>query len=462
MQAVFWLVNAARRAQRNVSPGENNHFKSHARSSWTAESGGAPAAEPGQRWAAGVCGSCVAECDLRTAEGLKAARAAYVARRPIILRHASEVIAPDVCAELGDVTRLSALLKGLDVTVLRADRAAKGRFTYYHDVSKRDAERGDARHRKMMAPPQVNERVLMSWEQFYRALRAHQQSDTYYYMQLAIAARQGGISSDPTAGVSTRVSPRILASLQAAMRAGPLHRLTRDLGPWTVSNLYCGPANTLAPCHWDALDNTFLQLHGRKDVLMFAPETAGLRPFPHDHPFGSRAQVDLERLDEQSRAELAGRGALARLAPGDGLFIPSMWWHHIQSSAANELSISLNFWFDPSRELHAALQSAAGLPHPPTPSLHQQLAREVEALVAATTPTMSQRAAFFSSVASVLAGDLAASPGELGADSVAKRNFVLQMLVSIFGQEGARRFCAAYLDPRRWSGLQRVCFLDQR
>ena len=42
-----------------------------------------------------------------------------------------------------------------------------------------------------------------------------------------------------------------------------------------------------------------------------------------------------------------------------------MWWHHIQSSAANELSISLNFWFDPSRELHAAACAAARAPEPP-------------------------------------------------------------------------------------------------
>ena len=79
----------------------------------------------------------------------------------------------------------------------------------YHDVPK---ERRAAGGR--MAPPQVNERVLMKWEEFYAALNATKGTETYYYMQLAVAARSGGIASDPSAGVSTRVSPRVLDDVE--------------------------------------------------------------------------------------------------------------------------------------------------------------------------------------------------------------------------------------------------------
>ena len=59
----------------------------------------------------------------------------------------------------------SVLLKGVDVTVLRAAREARSRFTYYHDVTPEN--RGSS----LMAPPPVNARILMTWEEFYQKLR---------------------------------------------------------------------------------------------------------------------------------------------------------------------------------------------------------------------------------------------------------------------------------------------------
>ena len=246
LSAVFFLVNAAATTAAGVS-GRGDRFTSHTRSSWT--DGTAPSPVAGQRWAPELCGARVVECDVRTTAGLQAARAAYAARRPVVLKHARHVIAPDVCAELGDLKRLSALLAGVNVTVLSADRAARGRFTYYHDVPKSGV--ADVRHRELMAPPQVNGRIIMSWEKFYAALRKPPHPGQYVYMQLALAARKGGIGSDPHAGMATRVSPRLLDQLQRAMRSGPFAELSAGLGPWTVTNLYTGPADTLAPCHWD-------------------------------------------------------------------------------------------------------------------------------------------------------------------------------------------------------------------
>ena len=87
-----------------------------------------------------------------------------------------------------------------------------------------------------------------------------------------------------------------LASCAAAKRDGK-ERLAS--GAWTISKLYVGPADTLAPCHWDGLDNCFVQLQGRKNILLFPPDTKGLRPFPADHPYDSRAQANIERLQRQ-------------------------------------------------------------------------------------------------------------------------------------------------------------------
>ena len=72
------------------------------------------------------------------------------------------------------------------------------------------------------------------------------------------------------------VSEDLLPALCRAVRSPPMCPLAAELGPWQSSMLYVGPAGTLAPCHWDALDNTFVQLHGRKDILLFPPTTPGM------------------------------------------------------------------------------------------------------------------------------------------------------------------------------------------
>ena len=312
-----------------------------------------------------------------------------------------------------------------------------------------------------------------------------------------------------------------------------------------------------------ALDNTFVQLRGAKDVLLFARDAGGMRAFPHDHPFSSRSQVDLEKPDAQAREELRGRGALARLEAGDALFIPAYCtrrrrgarrtreqppgvhmpmlgpacceppagthmpicldpraadavpspasrlsarqatsrareppsvqasdlactpsdlrcgctgWHHIQSRADNDVSISLNFWMDPSRLLHEQMQRDGRLPSPPTDLLHANLLSEIERLLTPCAPKMPERAALFASLRERLgyaseddsdgataaaAPPIAPPDAKLPQEALAKRNFVLQMLVSSLGDEGARRFCDSFCHPSRWSDLKPVYFLER-
>ena len=78
-----------------------------------------------------------------------------------------------------------------------------------------------------------------------------------------------------------------------------------------------------------------------------------------------------------------GQGGVAELGPGDGLFIPHHWWHHVHSAEGNTKSISLNFWFDPSAELgpHATTK----LSQPPSTAMHCQLAKQAEELLVGCT-----------------------------------------------------------------------------
>ena len=38
--------------------------------------------------------------------------------------------------------------------------------------------------------------------------------------------------------------------------------------------------------------------------------------------------------------------------------------------------------------------------------------------------------------------------------TIARRNYILQMLSAIYGRAGAHRFCEALLDPKRWGDLK--------
>ena len=93
-----------------------------------------------------------------------------------------------------------------------------------------------------------------------------------HYVQLSLATRAGGGRPALGACGTTRLPmrtagpPSLLAQLQAAVTSPPLAPLASQLGPWQSSMLYVGPVGTLAPCHWDALDNIYTQLHGTKQV----------------------------------------------------------------------------------------------------------------------------------------------------------------------------------------------------
>lgn len=111
------------------------------------------------------------------------------------------------------------------------------------------------------------------------------------------------------------------------------------LGKIYALNLWLG-AKTRSGLHFDNADNLFGQMHGKKRVLMVSPaHSRYLYPFA-DNP--SKSQVDLEAPDLErhpkcSRAEIWA----CELQPGDALFMPRGWWHHI---ASDEVSISFNCW----------------------------------------------------------------------------------------------------------------------
>lgn len=128
--------------------------------------------------------------------------------------------------------------------------------------------------------------------------------------------------------------------------------LGRDLAPppycagaaWTMWVLWIGAAGTVSRMHRDLADNLHCQIAGRKRFTLVAPRFNG-DVYPNhlwdSVPNGCR--VDIEEPDFARFPRLRGvETMVADLEPGDAIYIPRWWWHHVRTV---ETGISANFWW---------------------------------------------------------------------------------------------------------------------
>ncbi len=112
--------------------------------------------------------------------------------------------------------------------------------------------------------------------------------------------------------------------------------------------IWVGNRTTVA-AHYDVFDNVACVCAGRRRFTLFPPDQlANLYVGPIDFtPAGqSISLVDLKNpdFDRFPRFETALEHArTALLEPGDAIFIPSMWWHHVEGLDA--FNILINHWW---------------------------------------------------------------------------------------------------------------------
>jgi hypothetical protein len=131
----------------------------------------------------------------------------------------------------------------------------------------------------------------------------------------------------------------------------PGFRAENDLNFGThtpLASIWLGTRTRIA-AHFDLPDNIACVVAGHRRFTLFPPEQLpNLYVGPLDlTPAGQAislvdfARPDLERFPQFEEAMRHARSA--ELAPGDALFIPSMWWHHIE--ALDAFNVLVNYWW---------------------------------------------------------------------------------------------------------------------
>jgi lysine-specific demethylase 8 len=197
-----------------------------------------------------------------------------------------------------------------------------------------------------------------------------------FAIPVALIGASGQVNVDPRRGVVRE--PRRLAEFLERLRSdAPIGYLTARFEelppalhaeletptyargePWLVAKLWISHEGTVSALHWDLADNLHVQLCGRKRFSLVSPaESASVYPagLLSSIPNGSLVNLDapdLARFPRLASAELH----VAELEPGDGLYIPRRWWHHVRTV---EVSISANWFF--ASGANAAVALAADL-----------------------------------------------------------------------------------------------------
>ena len=119
--------------------------------------------------------------------------------------------------------------------------------------------------------------------------------------------------------------------------------------------LWMGPENTVSPLHYDPLDNLLIQVVGWKRILLFSPVNSHTNASNGcddklwhyagvDGNQYNTSAVDVENPDYKKYPSfaLAPVAFECILGPGDALYIPKKWWHHVRSL---EFSVNANIWW---------------------------------------------------------------------------------------------------------------------
>lgn len=199
--------------------------------------------------------------------------------------------------------------RGLSVPTMFAPPAAQGRLFYNDDLSGFNFQSGDAK--------------LESVFGFLETYR-----------------------DDPAASALAVQSTPVNSHLPGFQGDNPMPLLD----PAVEARVWLGNRVVVA-AHHDPSENIACVVAGRRRFTLFPPEQLPnlyMGPFELSPAGATISMVDFDNpdLERYPRFTQAMEAAVvADLEPGDALFIPYLWWHHVRST--EPVNMLVNYWWDP-------------------------------------------------------------------------------------------------------------------
>ncbi|WP_111979827.1 cupin-like domain-containing protein [Algibacillus agarilyticus] len=115
----------------------------------------------------------------------------------------------------------------------------------------------------------------------------------------------------------------------------------------TEPRFWLGNKSTVV-AHYDDADNIACVVAGERQVTLFPPEQIShlyVGPLQFTPAGAPVSMVDLSEPDFEKYPlfkQALNHALVANLEPGDALYIPRLWWHHVQ--ALSDINMLINFW----------------------------------------------------------------------------------------------------------------------
>jgi hypothetical protein len=149
----------------------------------------------------------------------------------------------------------------------------------------------------------------------------------------------------PSLAIQSVVISSFLPGMQGA------NRLPAGILPeGTEPRFWVGSRATVA-AHYDASENIACCVAGSRRFTLFPPEQVTnlyVGPFELTPAGATISMVDFDDPDYEAFPrfrEAEAAAFVADLAPGDAVYIPYLWWHHVRSRAS--LNALVNYWWEP-------------------------------------------------------------------------------------------------------------------
>ena len=191
----------------------------------------------------------------------------------------------------------------------------------------------------IMTPPEVDGRIFYNDDMSGFNFLRNQVTVTSVLSQLA---RYANFASAPSVAVQSALMTECLPGFG---EENQMRLLSPDIFPriWIGNNI-------TTPAHFDQSHNIACVTSGVRRFTVFPPEQVGnlyigpldFSPTPTPISMVDFNQPDLARFPKFSDA--LANAQVADLNPGDAIYIPPMWWHHVQSRGA--LNMLVNYWWD--------------------------------------------------------------------------------------------------------------------